>query len=142
MKHLLITLISLALWGQMTLLRAELIEVDNRNLEDLLDQNTLIVDVRREDEWKATGTVAGSQLLTFFDQQGGYDAQVWLRKLSQLADVSTPVILICDSGVRSRVIGNWMSASLGFDRVYNVSDGIQRWRQAGYPVQTYPATTE
>lgn len=135
-KHLRYLLL-VCLLGSFSTLQAELIEIDNHELASLLEQKTLIVDVRRDDEWRATGTVSGSHLLTFFDRKGAYDAEKWLRDLGQVTDASTPVILICDSGGRSRVIGHWMSTRLGFDRVYNVRDGITRWQQSGRPLQPF-----
>ena len=117
---------------------AELRDISSVKLAELLEQDTLIIDVRRDDEWRATGTVAGSHLLTFFDRRGGYDTAAWLRDLQRVADPSTPVILICDTGGRSRVIGFWMSTKLGFERIYNLRGGIQDWRSSGYPLKSYP----
>ena len=113
---------------------AELFEVDNHELQQLLENNTTMIDVRRADEWQATGVVDSSHLFTFFDQYGRFDAEGWLSKLGQIANSEEPVILICQTGARSRVIGYWLSAKLGFNRVYNVSDGIESWKKAGNSV--------
>lgn len=109
-------------------LLAELVNIDNAELQKLLNEKTLIIDVRRADEWADTGVVETSQLLTFFDSNGGYNAEKWRADMSKLADTSTPVILICRSGSRSKIIGNWMTNTLGYKNVYNVEQGILSWK--------------
>jgi rhodanese-related sulfurtransferase len=109
---------------------AELVNIDNAELQGLLTEKTLIIDVRRVEEWSTTGVIENSRLLTFFDQKGNYDAEKWQGELSKLSDASTPVILICRSGSRSKMIGNWMVNSLGYEKVFNVTDGIVGWKGA------------
>ena len=53
-------------------------EADNARLSFLLEQQVTIVDIRRPEEWATTGVVAGSLLLTFYDEQGKYDLHAWL----------------------------------------------------------------
>jgi rhodanese-related sulfurtransferase len=111
-------------------LLAELVNIDNTQLQNLLDEKTVIIDVRRADEWADTGVVESSQLLTFFDKNGNVDAQKWYSDISKFSDASTPVILICRSGSRSKVIGNWMVKKLGYQKVYNVESGILSWKRS------------
>ncbi len=114
--------------------RAEYFEIDNAGLETELARQTLIVDVRRADEWRATGVIEGSHRITFFDHLGRFDAQAWLVRLAEITDPQQPIVLICETGGRSRVIGYWLNAKLGFERVHNVRDGIAGWLEAGMPV--------
>lgn len=109
---------------------ADLVNIGNTELKKLLTEKTIIIDLRRADEWTDTGVIEGSQLLTFFDDRGGYNAEKWLADVSKISDTSTPVILICRSGSRSKVVGNWMANSLGYKNVYNVKDGILGWKSA------------
>jgi rhodanese-related sulfurtransferase len=131
-------LIQLMVFGLSALLAtsasAELFEIGNQELQDLLEKNTTIIDVRRADEWQQTGVVDGSYLATFFDQYGRFSAEDWLTDLAEVTNPEAPIILICQTGVRSRIIGYWLSARVGFKQVYNVSDGIVSWKQAGKPV--------
>lgn len=108
-----------------TPLRAELIPVDNAAFQELLDQGVPVVDVRRAEEWTATGIVEGSHLMTFFDEQGRYDADQWLAQLKRTVDIDKPLILICHSGGRTSIIGKWLGKQL--DAVYNVERGIVHW---------------
>ena len=112
-------------------LLAELIDINNTELHELLNEKTLIVDVRRAEEWSKTGVIKGSQLLTFFDENGNANTEKWFSDISDLSDKKIPVILICRSGSRSKVIGNWMKRTLGYQTVYNVTDGITGWKGSG-----------
>lgn len=109
-------------------LRAEVINVDEFELQSLLDNGTVIVDVRRIDEWHDTGIVKDSHMLTFFDAQGGYDAEKWLSNLEEIVSSTDPVILICRSGARTRIVSQWLSEKQGYARVYNVTAGILGWK--------------
>ncbi|MEM7292617.1 MAG: rhodanese-like domain-containing protein [Pseudomonadota bacterium] len=105
--------------------------IDNDQLRSLLDAGTPIVDVRTSDEWRETGVISDSHLLTFFDGLGRFDAEAWYAQFEKVAGPETPVILICHSGTRSKVIGFWLSQSLEYHTVYNVSRGIVDWRKNG-----------
>lgn len=113
---------------------AEFLEVNNRELQDLLDSKVAIVDLRRADEWRATGVVKDSHLFTFFDRRGGYSAEDWLQQLARVTNPEAPLILICQTGVRSRVVGYWLASKMGFSKVYNVTDGIESWKRGGHAV--------
>lgn len=60
----------------------------------ILQQGATIVDVRRPEEWQLTGTIAGSVLLTFFDENGHSDPEKWLKKLDQQVAADVPLLLI------------------------------------------------
>ena len=44
--------------------------INNSELKELLKKGVRLIDVRRPDEWKETGIVKGSHLLSFFDGRG------------------------------------------------------------------------
>jgi len=106
---------------------ADIVEVDNRSLRELQKRGVTIIDVRREDEWRDTGVLAGSHGLTFFDRKGRYDAKAWLRKLSKLVEEDEPFVLICARGVRSAKIASFLDERLNFEGVHNLSKGILGW---------------
>lgn len=113
-------------------LRAEVVNISSAELQSLVSRGVPVVDIRVAWEWRETGVVPGSRKMTFFDDRGGYDAGAWLASLSRVAD-REPVILICHTGVRSRVIANWLSGGVGYRRVYNVTQGIDDWIRRGHP---------
>lgn len=114
-------------------LRAEVIHISSEELQSLISRGLPVVDIRVAWEWRETGVVPGSRKMTFFDDRGGYDAGAWLASLGRVADRDDPVILICHTGTRSRVIANWLSEGIGYKRVYNVTRGIDDWIRRGYP---------
>lgn len=124
-------LLSLGLASFNTTLHAAVVNIGNDELQELVDSGIPIVDVRRSDEWKSTGVINQSVLLTFFDEQGEYNADAWLASLDKVATRAEPVILICRSGNRTRMISRWLSDEMGYDTVYNVTDGILAWQAEG-----------
>lgn len=117
---------------------AEVIDIDNGQLDKLLKSGVPIIDIRLPAEWKETGIVAGSKLLTFFDERGNADAAGWLDKLKPIAKPSQAVIVICRSGNRTKPVSQFLSQQAGYATVYNVKNGIKGWIAGGSPV--VPAT--
>ena len=58
---------------QIRLVFADIVDVNNEEIIELLNANTSIVDVRRKFEWEQTGVIPNSILLTFFDDEGNYN---------------------------------------------------------------------
>lgn len=109
------------------LAQAEIINIDNSQLQELMAQQVPLVDIRTAPEWSETGIVAGSHMLTFFDTNGKYDAQGWLGQLAPIAGKDEPVILICRTGRRTGIISKFMDEQVGYKTVYNVTRGISDW---------------
>ena len=105
---------------------AETIDVNNEQIIELSNANIPIVDVRRSSEWEQTGVIPNSILLTFFDEKGDYNYHQWYERLRLEIDESKPIILICRSGKRSKIIAQMMNEN--FDHViYNAKRGIISW---------------
>ena len=105
---------------------ADVIDVNNEQIKELLKTNIPIVDVRSSSEWDQTGVIPTSILLTFFDKEGNYDLDEWYEKLLLETEEGEPIILICRSGNRSRIIAEMMDKE--FDNViYNAKRGITSW---------------
>lgn len=113
--------------------QAEIIEIDNGQLRELLAQQIPLVDIRTAPEWTETGIVKGSHLLTFFDADGNYDARSWLAQLAPIAGAEDPVILICRTGRRTGLVSKFMDEQVGYRKVYNVTRGIRNWIDKGNP---------
>ncbi len=108
--------------------------IDDETLQALIDQGVPVIDIRRPEEWRQTGVIEGSHLITFFDKQGRYDVRAWLEKLSAIAGKDDPFILICRTGNRTGVVSRFLSEKLGYRKVYNVKKGITDWIRKGHPV--------
>ena len=105
---------------------AEIVDVNNEQITELSNSNIPIVDVRRSSELEQTGVIPNSILLTFFDEEGDYNYHQWYEKLRLEINESKPVILICRSGKRSKIIAQMMNEN--FDHViYNAKRGIISW---------------
>ena len=105
---------------------ADVVDVNNEQILELSKTNIPIVDVRSSSEWDQTGVIPTSILLTFFDKEGNYDLDKWYEKLLLEIEEGEPIILICRSGNRSRIIAEMMDKE--FDNViYNAKRGITSW---------------
>ena len=105
---------------------ADIVDVNNEQIKELSKINIPIVDVRRSSEWDQTGVVPKSILLTFFDKEGKYNFDEWYEKLRLEIDEGKPIILICRTGRRTKIIAEMMDKK--FDNViYNAKNGITSW---------------
>lgn len=105
---------------------AEVIDVNNEEMIKLSNVNIPIVDVRRSSEWDQTGVIPNSILLTFFDEEGNYNFDEWYEKLQLKINVTDPIILICRSGYRSKIVANMMDKEFN-TTIYNAQSGINSW---------------
>ena len=113
---------------------AEVMNIDSTELARLSASGVVVIDIRTEPEWKESGVIAGSKLMTFFDEKGRADPPVWLEKVKQVAKPDQPVILICRSGNRTRAATQFLSQQAGYKTVYNVSGGMNAWFKDGRAV--------
>ena len=105
---------------------AEIVNVNNQQIRELSKINIPIVDVRRSSEWDQTGIVPNSILLTFFDKKGNYNLDEWYEQLRLNINEGEPIILICRTGRRTKIIAEMMDKK--FDNViYNAKGGITSW---------------
>lgn len=107
--------------------------IDNDQLQLMLAADTPIYDVRRPEEWIETGIVENSRLLTYTAADGRRKAD-FLEKFTAQIDRETPVILICDTGGRTRSLARYLADDLGYTQVYNVRYGIMGWISEGRAV--------
>ncbi len=93
-----------------------------------------LIDIRRPDEWQATGIGQGAQPLDMRRD----DFSAALRDLVQ-ADTTTRIALICARGVRSARLAGRLTAA-GFSQIINVPEGMlgaaagPGWIARGLPV--------
>jgi rhodanese-related sulfurtransferase len=107
--------------------------IDNNQLKSLVAEGVPLYDIRRPEEWKQTGIVKSSRLLTFIDGTGNPVA-TFLPNFTREIGKNDPVILICRTGNRSSVLSNHLMVKMGYTKVYNVDDGIVRWISEKNPV--------
>jgi rhodanese-related sulfurtransferase len=112
---------------------AELTDLNNEQLLAMQhNDGALVIDVRTAQEWQSTGIIPNSHKLEFFNKDGKYNAEQWLNALNKLKSrPDQPVILVCRSGNRSGMVGNFLTKQKGMPNVYHLSSGIQSWIKAG-----------
>ena len=113
---------------------SDVIEIGNIELKSLLQKKIPLIDIRRKDEWKSTGIVENSILMTFFDKNGKANTNEWLKELNKIAKKNDPVILICRTGRRTGIISKFLSEKVGYRLIYDVTDGITDWIKKGNTV--------
>ena len=106
---------------------AEIVEVNNDKIDKLIKVGVPLVDIRTEREWYETVVIDQSNLLTFFDKYGNSKVEEWITKFEKIAGRKDPVIIICRSGRRSRVVANYLVQKENYLTVYHATNGIKSW---------------
>ena len=105
---------------------ADVIDINNDKIKELMKLNTPIIDIRTSPEWDQTGVIPNSLLLTFFDKNGKYNFESWYKKLKKITKKNQPIILICRSGRRTKIVAEMINRKFNYE-VYNVKYGIKSW---------------
>ena len=111
---------------------ADVVNINNEQIKQLSKINIPIVDIRRSSEWNQTGVVPKSILLTFFDKNGKYNFDEWYANLRLKINEGKPIILICRTGRRTKIIAEMMDKKLD-NVIYNAQYGITSWIDAKLP---------
>ena len=112
---------------------AETIDINNDEIRKLIKNNVPIVDIRTSDEWKQTGVIPNSILLTFFKKNGTYNFETWHKELGYVIDTNKPYVLICRSGRRTKIVSEIINKKID-KLVYNASSGINSWLKSNLKV--------
>lgn len=124
-------LVPVAVWLLITLLPDPPYErLDNAGLERMIQEGAMVVDIRRPEEWRQTGVLEGSYLVTAFDEQGRLTRE-FPALFPALTDPEQPVVLICRTGNRTDALARMLIEQAGYQHVYNVTNGITSWIAAG-----------
>ena len=105
---------------------ADIVAVDNLQVQKLSKSGVSIVDIRTKGEWDKTGVIPQSILLTFFDSSGNYDFNKWYADLKKITPNYKSIIIICRSGRRSRLVANMINQKYN-DIVYDANNGMNSW---------------
>jgi molybdopterin/thiamine biosynthesis adenylyltransferase len=93
----------------------------------------VVIDVRDPDEYR-DGHIEGATNIS----RGFLE----FRVAGAAPDQATPVVLYCQTGLRSVLAGKALK-ELGYQRVINLQGGYQKWAQSGLPtVREVPLTQE
>ena len=120
-------LLSICLLLSASLVFAEVKEVGNDEIIALMNNDVSVIDIRRADEWRNTGVIKKSSLITFFDKQGNHNKERWMSQLKKIVNQDDPVIIICRSGKRSGIVSKFLDEQANYTNVYNASGGMVSW---------------
>ena len=98
-------------------------------VEKMIDDNIVMIDVRREDEFRRTGVIKNAHLLTFFDEYGNYDVEKWMSEFEKLVPSKEQTyVLICAHANRTRNIGDFL-VQQGYKYAAHLMGGMALWQQ-------------
>ena len=106
---------------------ADVEDINNQEIIALMQNSVTLIDIRRADEWRDTGVIMNSSLLTFFDKNGNHNAEERISKLKNITNENDPVIIICRSGKRSGIVSKLLDEKTNYTNVYNASGGMVSW---------------
>jgi rhodanese-related sulfurtransferase len=98
---------------------------DGLNAELVEGKDLFLLDVRRQAEWDANGSIEGAVLVPLNDVPASLD------KLP--TDKDAPIVVICASGHRGGAAQMYLQ-ELGYTNVRNLNGGMNAWIGAGLPV--------
>ncbi|MCB1734840.1 MAG: rhodanese-like domain-containing protein [Gammaproteobacteria bacterium] len=107
--------------------------IGNPDIKPMQAEGVVLYDIRRPEEWRQTGVVEGSRLLTFVDGGGRVNPEFFETFAREVAK-DQPVMLICRTGNRTNVLARLLVEKLGYTKVYNVEHGITAWLRDRQPV--------
>ncbi|CAI8449838.1 MAG: FK506-binding protein [SAR116 cluster bacterium MED-G04] len=113
---------------------ASLAEAGPDELKKALEDGTIIVDIRREDEWRETGIIEGAHTVTAFTADGRLHPEFQEKFFSLMSGPEARVLLYCQVGGRSNNLGNALINQLGFNNISHLSEGIAGWLDNDNPV--------
>ena len=101
---------------------------------DKVEEGYKIIDIRRADEWEYFGVIDGSHKITFFDEEGGYDIDSFLKAFTEVVtDKEQPFILVCAHARRTKAVGRLLALQLQYKNVYELDGGINwGWLDKGF----------
>lgn len=94
-------------------------EVKAPSAKEMAQAKAVIVDIRRPEEWAATGVIKGAKLITFTN------ADSFLAQLGPVPDGS-PLVLICQSGRRSGAAASALAGKVDAP-IISYAGGMSAW---------------
>ena len=114
---------------------AEVININNKELSNLIEKEIKIIDVRTQNEWKSTGIIKGSFLMSLLNKNKKFIFEEWYQRFKNQFDNNKSIIFICASGVRSNYISHLVKKKKPDLIVYNLKKGINYWIRSGYKIE-------
>jgi rhodanese-related sulfurtransferase len=107
--------------------------VDLAKAQFMAQAGATVIDVRRVDEWRSTGVVPGSLLITAFGADGRF-VPGFVEAVRAQVPAGKPVVLICRTGNRSGLAAKVLADQGGYQDLHNAAGGITEWARSGRPL--------
>ncbi|MBN2768409.1 MAG: rhodanese-like domain-containing protein [Campylobacterales bacterium] len=104
--------------------------------EDFLNRDIKIINIRTQSEWQETGIIEGAYTLTFFNEQGRFDEQSFIRSLESIVTKDEEFALVCRTGSRTKFAGNLLSQKYGY-KVISLNGGMSELIKEDYETIEY-----
>jgi rhodanese-related sulfurtransferase len=104
-------------------------QLDSQELATALP-GKILVDIRQPEEWRTTGVIEGSHLLTFTNE----DVGGWLEALAEVARPEDDLVLVCRTGHRTGFLLDFLVTRTPYKQAAHLADGILGWISNGLPV--------
>jgi len=106
-------------------MQADFTSLSASAVQQEINEGTVLIDIRRKDEWDYYGIIEGSHKLTFFDETGEYDFNKWMEEFIKIVkNKDQKFILICAHANRTKTVGHFLAAELSYKNVYELHGGI------------------
>ena len=107
---------------------ADFIGLTPTEVQKKIDKKITVIDIRTPPEWKELGVVPTTKTLMFFDAQGKYNIKSWLEEFTKIVkNKNQPFILVCRSGNRTGMVGQFLAKELKYKNVFHLQNGIKSW---------------
>ena len=109
-------------------------ELSPQEFIDAQENGGVVIDIRREEEWRETGIIKGSQTITAFTKNGKIHPDFPKKFFDLIDDIDVPILLYCRTGNRTGILGKALIDQIGQTNVSHLSEGIVGWKKQGFPI--------
>jgi len=109
-------------------------ELSPQEFTDAQKNGSIVIDIRRQEEWEETGIIKGSETITAFTKDGKIHPDFPKKFFDLIDDVDVPILLYCRTGNRTGMLGKALIDQLGHTNVSHLSDGIVGWKKQELPI--------
>ena len=114
-----------------------LVDLQPRIVEKMIEDNITMIDVRRPEEWNRTGVIKNIHHLTFFDEYGNYDLENWMNQFQKIVTSENQTfVLVCAHARRTKIIGDFLIEQ-GYKNTSHLFGGMALWLQELRPVLNF-----
>ena len=116
---------------------ADVINIDNRKLSNLIEKEVKIIDVRTQNEWKSTGIIKESFLVSLLNKNKKFIFKDWYSMFENKFGKNKSIVFVCASGVRSNYISHLVQRRKPDLKIYNLEKGINHWIRSGNKIYKF-----